>query len=229
MNGAEYNPAFAVRQLSLGHGERLRWTVRRWLAGLGILAGWLLLGAGASVAGASPPAQATLVATVTGTPAGPQIIVPEQVNVRSGPNSYLYEVIGVLISGQTAPAIGRSPGGAWIQIVYPGVPGNVGWVYAPNVRLADQGTGLLPIVEPPPTATPRVTPTIDPTLAAQFNLGPGEPTRLPTYTPAPPVVLPTLEPEGSQAGRLSIPPILAIAGLLAVGGFGVLISVLRGR
>lgn len=203
--------------------------MRRWLAGLGILAGWLLLGAGASVAGASPPAQATLVATVTGTPAGPQIIVPEQVNVRSGPNSYLYEVIGVLISGQTAPAIGRSPGGAWIQIVYPGVPGNVGWVYAPNVRLADQGTGLLPIVEPPPTATPRVTPTIDPTLAAQFNLGPGEPTRLPTYTPAPPVVLPTLEPEGSQAGRLSIPPILAIAGLLAVGGFGVLISVLRGR
>jgi hypothetical protein len=229
LTGAEYNPAFAVRQLSLGLGERMRVRVRRWLAGLGILAGWLLLGAGVVVARASPPAQATLVATVTGTPAGPQIIVPELANVRSGPSSYLYEVIGVLISGQTAPAIGSSPGREWIQIVYPGVPGNVGWVYAPNVRLIDQGTGMLPIVEPPPTATPRVTATIDPTLAAQFNLGPGEPTRLPTYTPAPPVVRPTLQAEGPVAGRVSIPPILAIAGLLAVGGFGVVISYLRGR
>jgi len=203
--------------------------VRRWLAGLGILAGWLLLGAGVVVARGSPPAQATLVATVTGTPAGPQIIVPELANVRSGPSSYLYEVIGVLISGQTAPAIGSSPGREWIQIVYPGVPGNVGWVYAPNVRLTELGIGLLPIVEPPPTATPRVTATIDPTLAAQFNLGPGEPTRLPTYTAAPPVVRPTLQAEGAVAGRVSFPPILAIAGLLAVGGFGVVISYLRGR
>jgi hypothetical protein len=203
--------------------------VRRWLAGLGIVAGWLLLGAGVGAARAAPPLQDPIVATVTGTPAGPQILVPEQVNVRSGPSSYLYEIIGVLISGQTAPAIGRSPGGEWIEITYPGVPGNVGWVYSPNVRLMDLGAGMLPIVEPPPTATPRVTATIDPTLAAQFNLGPGQPTRLPTFTPAPPVAAPTFETDGPEAGSFSFPPILAIVGMLAVGGFGVLISFLRGR
>jgi hypothetical protein len=196
---------------------------------MGILAGLLAFGAGAGAARAAPPSQDPVLATVTGTPAGPQIIVPDQVNVRAGPSSYLYDIVGVLIAGQTAPAIGRSPGGEWIQIVYPGVAGNVGWVYSPNVRLMDMGTGILPVVEPPPTATPRATATIDPTLAAQFNLGPGEPTRLPTYTPAPPAAIPTYAAEGPESGGISFPPILAIAGLLAVGGSGVLVSLLRGR
>lgn len=173
----------------------------------------------------SPVQQAIIVSTVTGTPEGPVIVVPDQVNVRLGPGTN-YDKVGVLIAGQEVPALGRTPGGLWIQIVYPGVPGNIAWVYAPYVVL-DTAQQLLPIIEPPPTPTPRMTPTIDPTLAAQFNLGEAPPTRLPTFTPAEPVVQPTFEPEQVEGVR-GIPPILAILGLLVVGLFGMVISFLRG-
>jgi hypothetical protein len=170
-----------------------------------------------------PPAQQP---TVTGTPQGPTIVVPDEVNVRVGPGTD-YEQVGVLIAGSVAPAIGRSPGGDWVQIVYAGVPGNVAWVYAAFVAIQPDGA-YLPIVEPPPTSTPRVTPTIDPTLAAQFvNLGVG-PTRLPTFTPAPPHVAATLPPNQEPSGG-GFPPIVATLGLLVVGVFGGVISVLRGR
>ncbi len=64
------------------------------------------------------------------------------------------ELVGVLIAGQQAEALGRTPGGDWIQIVYAGVPGNVAWVYAPLVQIINLGAGALPIVEPPATPTP---------------------------------------------------------------------------
>jgi hypothetical protein len=171
-------------------------------------------------AGARPPSQ-----LATATPSGPEIVVPDLVNVRTGP-ALEYEKVGVLTAGQRARALGRSPGGDWIQIEYLGVPGNVAWVYSPNV-VVEPASATLPIVEPPPTVTPQATATIDPTLAAQFNLGPPEPTRLPTFTPASPVIQPTFPPpQGSQPG--GFPPILAIAGLLMLGMFGTLISFLRG-
>jgi hypothetical protein len=161
------------------------------------------------------------------TPQGPTILVPELVNVRLCPDVGC-DLVGVLIAGQTAPAIGRTAAGLWIQILYAGVPGNVAWVYAPFVVLQPSQAGGLPIVEPPATPTPRVTATIDPTLAAQFNLNQVTPTRLPTFTPAPPVLAPTFAP--SSTGRAGgFPPILLILGLVVVGIFGLVISVLRGR
>jgi hypothetical protein len=172
-----------------------------------------------------PVIQATVQVTVTGTPEGPMIVVPDEVNVRLGPGTN-YDKVGVLIAGQEAPALGRSSGGEWIQILYPGVPGNIAWVYAPFVVL-DSSQQLLPIIEPPHTPTPKVTPTIDPTLAAQFNLGEAPPTRLPTYTPADPVIQPTIEPVQVESSR-GFPPILAILGLLVVGLFGIVVSFLRG-
>ncbi len=187
------------------------------------VAGLALAGRASAAPAQQPPTGS--IPTVTGTPVGTLIVVPEQVNVRTGPSTE-YELIGVLIAGQTAPAIGRTAGGDWIQIAYAGVPNNVAWVYSPFVVLDPPG-GFLPIIEPPPTATPRVTPTIDPTLAAQFNLSDITATRLPTFTAAPPIVQPTIAPP--QLGTsLGIPPILTIAGLVLVGTFGVLISVLRG-
>ena len=155
------------------------------------------------------------------------ILVPDLVNVRLCPQ-VTCDLVGVLIAGQVAPALGRSPGGDWIQIAYPGVPGNVAWVFAPLVVLQPSQAGGLPIVEPPPTPTPRTTATIDPTLAAQFNLNPITPTRPPTFTPAPPVILPTFEPNPAQAAG-GFPPMLLILGLTVVGVFGLVISVLRGR
>ncbi len=191
-------------------------------AGLGLLLGFAPGGAGAAPLGM----QATVAATVTGTPSGPMILVPEQVNVRTGP-SVNYPQVGILIAGQTAPALGRSPGGDWLQIVYPGVPGNVAWVYAAFVVLQSFQPGGLPVVEPPATPTPRVTATIDATLAAQFNLGDATATRLPTFTSAAPLPEPTQVPAPEDGGG-GFPPILAILGLLVVGLFGVVISFLRG-
>jgi len=164
--------------------------------------------------------------TVTGTPLGAFITVnidQEQINVRSGPSTYIYPPIGMLLTGQQAPARGRSPGGDWIQIDYPGVPGSVGWVYAPLVRLSPGAN--LPIVEPPPTPTPASTPTIDPTLAAIF-IAPETPTRLPTYTLPAPLEIPTFT-DASAVPR-GVPIGLLIFGFGFVGALGALISFLRG-
>ena len=170
--------------------------------------------------GASASAQ-----LATATPSGPEVVVPDLVNVRTGPGTE-YDQLGVLIAGQRALALGRTASHLWIQIEYSGVPGNVAWVYAPYVVLDPLGAPL-PIIEPPPTATPEATATIDPTLAAQFNLGEVTPTRLPTFTPAAPVVQPTFAADAPES-RTVIPPIVAIAGLVMVGTFGMLISILRG-
>ena len=167
------------------------------------------------------------VPTVTGTPIGAYITVANtepQINVRSGPSSYRYPTIGVLLNGETAPALGRSPGEDWIQIRYMGVPENIGWIYAPLAKLSPNAN--LQILEPPPTPTPPTTPTIDPTLAAAF-IPQFTPTRLPTFTPSGPLVIPTYESAGAQAG--GIPMGLVIVLLALIGGFGALISFLRGR
>jgi hypothetical protein len=169
------------------------------------------------------------VPTVTGTPSGTIAIVrntgeQDQINVRSGPGTVGYDIIGVLIVGQQVPALGRSAGGDWIEIAYPGVTGGVAWVYSPLVEL----TGPLPIVEPPPTPTPRVTPTIDPTLAAQF-LVEIPPTRLPTFTAPPPVNMPTFAPDEPITRTSRVPMGLIIIGMAVIGFFGTLISFLRGR
>jgi hypothetical protein len=146
-----------------------------------------------------------------------------EINVRSGPGVEFIS-IGKLQAGQSVPALGRSPGGDWVQIVFPDGPGGVGWVYAYLVTV----TGNLPVVEPPSTPTPRVTPTIDPTLAAQF-IREIPPTRLPTFTAPPPLSIPTFTEQvvlANPQGR----PILYIMVLLAViGVLSALLSLIRVR
>jgi len=183
---------------------------------------WLAFPASRGFAAQQPTGS---IPTVTGTPSGPLVTVnsdQDQINVRSGPGTG-YPQVGVLVAGQQVPAIGRSPGGDWIQIVYPGVPEGVAWVYA---FLVSAPTGTLPIVEPPPTATPRVTPTVDPTLAAQFIFD-SEPTRLPTFTAPATLSIVTFTPDESQAGGIRLPVIVVILGLAVIGVFGGLISLLR--
>jgi hypothetical protein len=182
-----------------------------------------------------PPAQEIVsaqqptgsVPTVTGTPAGMIVRVNldlEIVNVYAGPSSYLYPSVGVLLLGQEAPALGISEDENWIQVYYPGVPGSVAWVYGPYVTIVK--TGRLPQIPAPSTPTPLSTPTIDPTLAAAF-IGPVTPTRLPTFTPPPELVVPTFLPDIDSANR--IPSGLLIIVLGFIGGFGALISFLQGR
>ena len=168
---------------------------------------------------------ATAAPAATGTKTGPMLTVhpggEPQINVRSGPGRS-YDIIGTLVVGQWVPALGRTPGGDWIEIAFPGGPGGVAWVYA---YLADL-TGDLPVVEPPPTPTPRTTPTIDPTLAAQFIVE-IPPTRLPTFTPPSPLILPTFPPEMPMRGSGGQPIGLVIVILGTIGVFGAIISLLR--
>lgn len=116
------------------------------------------------------------VPTVTGTPSGAIVAMyldesHPQEDVYSGPSSYLYPAIGVLLAGQEVPAYGYSEDRTYIQIYYPGVPNSVAWIYAPYVQIIK--IGPLPVLKAPPTPTAISKPTsnIDPTLAAAFNTG----------------------------------------------------------
>ncbi len=189
---------------------------------IGITGLFWALPAGTPVAAQQPTGS---IPTVTGTPEGPFITVnnPDGANVRAGPSSYDYAPIGFLVDGETAPALGRSPGQEWIQIIYLGAPGGVGWVYAPLVSLSP---GFLSIIEPPPTATPRVTPTINPTYAAAFQID-MTPTRLPTFTPAPPLATLSFPVEAGTGPR--VPMGFVILALALLGILGAVISFVRGR
>ena len=167
------------------------------------------------------------VPTVTGTVSGPFVTVYAdliQVSLYAGPSTYLYPKVGVVLAGQSVPALGRGQDPDWIQVFYPGIPGSKAWIYAPYVRISPGAR--LKIIDAPPTPTPFSTPTIDPTLAAAF-IAPETPTRLPTFTPPAQIIAPTFVEEAGPANR--IPTGLLIISLGFIGGMGVLISFLRGR
>ena len=170
------------------------------------------------------------VPTVTGTPQGAIVALyldRPQEDVYSGPSSYLYPRIGVLLAGQEMPAYGVSEDGNWIQIYYPGVPNSVAWVYAAYVKVVK--IGPLPKLDTPPTPTPASTPIIDinPTLIAAF-VTPVISTRLPTFTPPAPLIDASFADNTSSVDN-RVPMGLLIFGLGFVGALGALISFLRGR
>lgn len=167
--------------------------------------------------------------TVTGTPKGVTATVllnqEESINVRSGPGVF-FDKVGVLLPGQEAAVKGRSAGGDWVMIDYPGGPNNIGWIYAPVVQISP---GELPIIEPPSTPTPLLTQTINPTLAAQFISTPN-PTRLPTYTPADPLIIPTYQDISRTSvfgGGMPMGLVILIIG--GLGGLLAIFSVIKNR
>lgn len=144
------------------------------------------------------------------------------INVRTGPSTIVYpNPCGSLPFGGTAPALGVSPGHEWIEISYPSCPNGTGWVYAANVVV----TGSLHVVELPATPEPLATATIDPTLAAAFRVQPTV-TRLPTFTPPPPLVVPVFSESGSPPPSLPWGPAI---GAFALLGAVVLAVSLLGR
>jgi uncharacterized protein YgiM (DUF1202 family) len=144
-----------------------------------------------------------------------------QINVRMGPNVSIYPIVGKLPTGSTAPALGRSQGGDWIQIEYSGAPNNKGWVYSPLVEVSP---GILKVVAPPPTPLPPPTSTIDPTLAAQFNIVPTN-TRLPTFTPPPSLTVLSYTDAADASSRNSVPLATVIIALAILGSIGFLLSI----
>jgi hypothetical protein len=156
------------------------------------------------------------------TPSGVYVTVTysDPINVRAGPSTVNYPVIGQLPSGAVVPALGVSVAREWVQIEFTGSASGKGWVYASFVTVSG---GELPIVEAPPTPIPAATNTIDPTLAAAFDAVPTQ-TRLPTFTPPPPLEVPKFEDKGSLAssGVLGV----LIIGLGLIGGIGLITSFL---
>ncbi len=167
--------------------------------------------------------------TVTGTASGPIVRIDPsitQVRVYAGPSSFDYPAIGVMVAGETAPALGRARGREeWIKIYYAGVPDSTAWVFGLYVSLSPGA--LLPLIDIPPTPTPFSTPTIDPTLEAAF-IGQQTPTRLPTFTPPPPLELPSFDSSATPAPA-GVPAGLIIVVLGLFGFFGAVVSYLRGR
>jgi len=149
------------------------------------------------------------------------VVYDDRLNVRAGPNSVYYDVIGYLYPGDQRTVIGRSPAGEWIVIADANLPNGRGWVYA-SPNYIELSPGLLPIIDPPPTPTPII-PTIDYTLAAQFIIQPTA-TRMPTFTPPPALTEITFS---SQDAGEHFPFGAVILGLAILGFAGVLISALR--
>lgn len=198
-----------------------------------IIGGGLLLGLfNPNISNAFAQQPTGSVPTVTGTPEGPFIRVDPsiktQIKIYAGPSSLgEYPAVGILLANETAPALARARGKPdWIQIYYPGVPGSRGWVFALYVQLSPGAN--LDIIDVPATPTPLSTPTINPTLVAAF-IGQQTPTRLPTFTPPPPVDLPQFSDTDPNSQTTGVPTGLLILSLALFGLFGVVLSYLRGR
>ena len=164
------------------------------------------------------------VPTVTGTPRGLWVraigepTIP--LNVPSGPSATSSQV-GVFLVGQEATAFGYY--GSYVQIEYAGAPGDRGWVVLDRVEVFG---GTLPMLQAPPTETPSITKTIDPTLAAQFIIT-AQPSRLPTFTEPPALQIPTFQAETGGTATGGIPIGYVIITLAGLGLFLSLIAILR--
>ncbi|MHC1740999.1 MAG: SH3 domain-containing protein [Anaerolineaceae bacterium] len=167
--------------------------------------------------------------TVTGTPHGPTAIAKtgwtEKINVRNFPSSLenQSDVIGVISPSQQVNVIGKTIGGDWLLIEYPGVQGGEGWIWAPYMQITG---GELPVVEIPPTPAPKVTATINPTLAAQFVITPNS-TSLPTFTQPAPLNIPTYSTGASSTGNIPIGLVIII--LVGLGAVIGLFSIFQSR
>ena len=164
------------------------------------------------------------VPTVTSSPRGLYVVAvgdPETpLNVRAYPTSTSTRV-GVFLVGQEAKAHGYY--GDYVMIDYAGAPGNRGWVVLDRVEVFG---GSLPMLQPPPTETPSITMTIDPTLAAQFIIT-AMPSRLPTYTEPPQLQIPTYPVVTGGTTTAGIPIGYVIVTLAGLGLFLTLIAILR--
>lgn len=98
----------------------------------------------------------TLAATPTAFDGSPRVTAITDANVRAG-DSVAYERIGVLLTGESAPILGRSSGGSgWFYIQLN--TGRRGFI-APSTVSVTGNIENLQLINPPPTPTPTFTPT----------------------------------------------------------------------
>ncbi len=177
---------------------------------------------------ASLPVPAAAQQAASATPPELRVEIYQDVNVRNGPGT-MYDLIGVLIPGQSSAVLARSPDSAWLKVTYIGAPDGTGWVFRDYVNLVGDLPSI-PTVVPPPT--PTLPPTTTPELFGTPEGGATQPAQanfLPTYTPPAPIVRPTLLPVQGTRQAVSFPPAVLIIVLFVLGTFGGLVSLMRQR
>jgi RNA polymerase sigma-70 factor (ECF subfamily) len=106
----------------------------------------------------TPTATVTPTSTATPTPTPtlgpPMVMALKNSNCRFGPGS-VYDVIGFLLDGQTAPIEGRNAEWTWWWIMRQDGPGHC-WVWDPLVEVSGDTSGV-PVIPAPPTPTPEDT------------------------------------------------------------------------
>jgi hypothetical protein len=114
-------------------------------------------------------------APVAGTPPpGIQAQANQKINVRSGPGTD-FNSLGTVDGGQSVTLTGKNTDATWLQIYFPGGPGDRGWVSAGFVSVDD--TSSLPVLDD--QGTPAATgdqpsseaPSPSPTIAAAADDG----------------------------------------------------------
>lgn len=186
---------------------------------------------GSRVAGATPLAE-TLAQAPTSTPPPNRVeVIDEYANIRAGPGAE-YDLVGRMNRGQAGEILGKTVRGQflWVKIVYFGGPDNTGWVNINTGAVVLIGNVDL-VAELPIPPTPTLPPTTVPSINTLFGTATPDADigRLPTFTPPPPVVRPTLLPAIGAESQGGFPPALAIISLFVLGGFGLLVSLIRQR
>ncbi len=118
--------------------------VRPMLLGLLAIAGLLtysLMPASVLAAGETGVAQAPAATA-------PIVVASVTTNCRQGPSTG-YMVIGFLLAGQSAPAIGRTADNSWWEIQGPGQGGQACWVWGGSTALQGDTSGLAVVAAPP--------------------------------------------------------------------------------
>lgn len=187
----------------------------------------LLTGIPLWAADAAPSGQGAPTPTLAPSPTapGPRVEAYDDVNVRAGPGTE-YDLVGIMVKGQTGVILARSPDSKWLQVVYIGGPDNTGWVYRDLIRVVGDVPSF-PTILPPPTPTLPPTPT--PGVPAPEGSSTPAPGQFPTFTPAPPVVRPTLLPVQGVTTGAGVPPALIIISLFVLGTIGGFVSLAQRR
>lgn len=120
----------------------------------------------------TPPLPTATPSVLTGTVSNEVRVL----NVRSGPDDNVYEVVDQLDRGEQVRIIGRNGDFSWYFVQY---NGRTGWVFAQFLNVFDP-SGLLsttPVIAPPATPTPAPTePPLEPDLVAtNVTISPSNP------------------------------------------------------
>jgi len=117
------------------------------------------------------------------TTCSPLITTTTDSNVRSGPGQ-VYNIIGVIPLGGTAPVVGKNFDGTWWYIEF---AGSHGWISG-SITTATCIPNTLAVIAAPPTPTSPPTNTPAPTSTPTPT---GVPTSTPTPTPTLSIIIPS--------------------------------------